>query len=250
MITLYGFGPFFGLPDASPYVMKTEVQLRMAGLAYRKDLTGYPAAPKGKLPYIDDAGTIVADSTFIRAHVEKTRGIDLDAGLDPFERATAWAIERMLEDHLGWTSGYFRWLVPENFDKGPARFFDGLPEAVRDEVREDTRREVAARFWGQGMGRHAPAEVAYLGGRSLRAFSAMLDDKPFVGGSRPCGTDATAFAMLATILAPHFDTALRRRAEALPNLVDYTARMMRRYFPGHPWQGEGEAANDAWRLSA
>ena len=36
MITLYGFGPAFGLPDPSPYVMKTEVQLKMAGLGYLK----------------------------------------------------------------------------------------------------------------------------------------------------------------------------------------------------------------------
>ena len=48
MITLYAFGPLFDLPDASPYVMKTEIQLRMAGLAYQKDFSGFPRAPKGK----------------------------------------------------------------------------------------------------------------------------------------------------------------------------------------------------------
>ena len=37
MITLFGFGAGFGLPEISPYVTKTEVQLKMAGLAYRKE---------------------------------------------------------------------------------------------------------------------------------------------------------------------------------------------------------------------
>ena len=32
MITLFGFGPAFGLPDPSPFVMKTEIQLKMAGV--------------------------------------------------------------------------------------------------------------------------------------------------------------------------------------------------------------------------
>jgi glutathione S-transferase len=68
MITLYTFGPSAGLPDISPFVMKAEVLLKMAGLPYRTDTTGFRKAPKGKLPYIDDDGEIVADSTFIRCY--------------------------------------------------------------------------------------------------------------------------------------------------------------------------------------
>ena len=54
MITLYGFGAGFGLPEISPFVTKTEVQLKMAGLAYRKEKAKPPASPKGQLPYIVD----------------------------------------------------------------------------------------------------------------------------------------------------------------------------------------------------
>ena len=32
MITLFTFGPSFGLPDASPFVMKDELLLKMDGL--------------------------------------------------------------------------------------------------------------------------------------------------------------------------------------------------------------------------
>ena len=46
MIVLYGFGPGFGLPEKSPFVTKTEVQLKMAGLAYRKDRAMPPASPR------------------------------------------------------------------------------------------------------------------------------------------------------------------------------------------------------------
>ena len=127
MITLYGFGPRFGLPEASPYVTKAEVQLKMAGLPYVKQVTTPDTSPKGQLPYIDDGDARVADSTFIRIHLEESYGIDLDAGLDDRQRAEAWAIERMTENHFTWSMTYARWMLPENFAKGPAHFFDGAP---------------------------------------------------------------------------------------------------------------------------
>ena len=67
MITLYSFGPGFGLPDPSPFVTKVEALLKMAKLPYRMDTTGFTKAPKGKLPYIEDDGVTVSDSTFIRS---------------------------------------------------------------------------------------------------------------------------------------------------------------------------------------
>ena len=137
MITLYGFGSGFGLPELSPYVTKTEVQLKMAGVAYRKEQAAPDASPKGQLPYIDDDGEVVADSTFIRAHIERKYGADLDCGLDARARAEAWAIERMIENHFTWTFVYARWILPANFEKGPARLFDNAPEGIRAQLRQD-----------------------------------------------------------------------------------------------------------------
>ena len=89
MITLYGFGPGFGLPEISPFVTKTEVHLKMAGLAYRKEKTKPTASPKGQLPYIEDGAEAIADSTFIRAHLEGKYGFDFDAPLSLQHRAQA-----------------------------------------------------------------------------------------------------------------------------------------------------------------
>ncbi len=232
-LLLHGFGPAFGLPEASPYVTKTEVHLKMLGLPYRKVVKGFAGAPKGKLPYIDDGGTLVADSTFIRAHLERTHGVDLDEGLDARARAEAWAIERLLEDHLGFAMSYFRWCVPESFDKGPAHFFDGAPEPVRAKLREDAQARVKAVQHGQGMGRHSVAEIAELGGRSLAAVSTLLGDRPFLMGERLSGADAIAFGMLAGVMTPFFDTELQREAASHANLVAYVERMMARFFPEH-----------------
>ena len=69
MITLYGLGAGFGLPEISPFVTKTEVQLRMAGVAYRKEKARPPSSPEGATaPTSSTRAESIADSTFIRAH--------------------------------------------------------------------------------------------------------------------------------------------------------------------------------------
>lgn len=236
MITLYGIGPGFGLPEISPYVTKTEVQFRMAGLKYVKQRAMPDTSPKGQLPYVDDGDERIADSTFIRFHLEKKHGFDLDAGLDERQRAEAWAIERMVENHFNWASVYTRWMMPENFAKGPAHFFDDAPENIRDAVREDVRGRVAESMRIAGLARHTPDEITELGVRSLSALSMLLGWKPYLMGDKPCGTDAMAFASLAGLMTPFFDSPLRQRALEFSNLVAYVDRMMARYYPEHQWQ--------------
>jgi hypothetical protein len=80
MITLYTFGPFLGTPDSSPFVTKAMALLKVAGLEYREQVGGILRAPKGLLPFIDDDGEVVADSTFIRFHIERKYRFDFDAG--------------------------------------------------------------------------------------------------------------------------------------------------------------------------
>jgi glutathione S-transferase len=75
--------------------MKTMLLLKLAGLPYEEKRASPLSAPKRKLPYIEDDGVIVPDSTFIRFHIEKKYGIDFDAGLLPEQKAAAWSIEKM-----------------------------------------------------------------------------------------------------------------------------------------------------------
>jgi glutathione S-transferase len=241
-ITLFSFGPGFGLPELSPFCTKTEVQLKLAGLSYRKEKARPDMSPKGQLPFIEDDGARIADSHFIRAHVERKYGVDLDAGLDAAARAQAWAVERMLENHLLYAFAYERWLIPENFARGPAHFFDDAPESERDRLREEVKGRVAHRLFEVGMTRHSAPEIVELGERSLAAVAALLGERPYLMGARPTGIDATAFGMLAGILTPFFESPLRRRAEGFPNLVAYTRRLMRQFYPDHAWASVGAAA--------
>jgi glutathione S-transferase len=242
MITLYGFGAGFGLPEMSPFVTKTEVQFKMAGLAYRKQRAMPPASPKGQLPYIEEDGRSIADSTFIRAHIEQKHGFDFDAGLDQGQRAQAWAFERMIEHHLYWALIGARWVDADNFAKGPARFFDGAPEDRREKLREDAQFRVAENYLLSGLGRHAPDDDIELAVRSLYALSLQIGDKPYLMGTKPCGTDATAFGMLSGILTPFFESKLRLRAQRFENLTAYVDRMMEEHYPEFGWAALRQAA--------
>jgi glutathione S-transferase len=231
MITLYSFGPGFGLPDPSPFVTKAETLLKMAKLPYRVDTSGFNKAPKDKLPYIDDDGETIADSTFIRWHLDKKYKVDFDRGLSSEQRAIAWAFEKMLEEHLYWAVVHARWMDDANFAKGPAIFFRAIPAPVRPLLVGIIRRRLRRTLHGQGIGRHSPDEIVALGTRSVDATADYLGTKPFMMGAEPTGLDATAFAFVAGVLCPLFDTPLRNAAERHESLKRYVGRMTGRFYP-------------------
>lgn len=231
MITLYTFGSFWGLPDPSPFVMKGEMLLKLARLPYEKHVGGYGKAPKGKLPYIRDGETVVADSTFIRLYLEKQYGIDFDAGLTPRERGVAWAAEKMLEDQLYWIMVYWRWLDDANFERGPKAFFQRAPAIVRPLAIAMVRKGLRKTLHGHGVGRHKLDEMTTLAERGFASLSDILGDNPYFMGAKPCGADATLFAFVTAGLASPFESPVRDKLQGFTNLVDYRDRMMAEYYP-------------------
>ncbi len=231
MLKIYGFGPAPGLPDLSPYVMKAMTLLRMAGVDYVVDTTGFRKAPKGKLPYIDDDGVIVADSTLIRFHLEKTRGVDFDAGLTSEQRAQSWAIEKFCEDRVTNYIALHRWCDDANFARGIGAFFDKmLPAPIRAPVKWMVRRGIVQRY-RHNLARFSKEELTAFAARDADALATLIGDKPYLMGDAPCAADTAVFATLILLLDPATNSPLRDAALAKPNLVAYRDRMMGRYFP-------------------
>jgi len=100
-IKLFQFPRMFGIPNVSPFCCKLETWLRIAGIPYEVVDTPDPrAGPKGKLPFIEDAGVRIADTSLIVDYLVKTRGVDPDARLDASQRAIALLVQRTLEEQL------------------------------------------------------------------------------------------------------------------------------------------------------
>lgn len=231
MIALQTFGPFFGLPDPSPFVTKMDVLMKMSGVPYQSAVGDFRQAPKGKMPFIVEDGVKIGDSTLIRLHLENKHGVDFDKHLSPSEKGVAWAVEKMLEDNLYWIIVRERWLNDANFDKGPAQFFKTIPAPIRPLVTRMVRKQVRKHLHGQGLGRHNADEVLALAKRAIDSLAAVLGDKPYLMGNHKCGADATAFAFALGMLCAHFDTPIRAHAEQYTNLVSYKERMLQEFYP-------------------
>ncbi|WP_199103705.1 glutathione S-transferase C-terminal domain-containing protein [Aquitalea sp. ASV11] len=235
MITLYTFGPAFGLPDPSPFVIKAEMLLKLSGLPYRKQRGSMRTAPKGKLPYIVDAGAQVPDSTLIRLYLAEQYGITLDASLSDADKAVAWSVECLCSDHLYWCVVHERWLDDAVFARGPGVFFQRVPFLLRGMVIRMIRRKVRGNLHGQGLGRFSTAERQRLLQLDIASLATLLADKPYMLGETPSWLDATVFAFVASaLLATLGDTPSRQVVSQYPNLVDYVSRLRQQYFP--EWQ--------------
>ena len=232
MITLYTFGPNVELPDPSPFVLKTMIQLKMAGLSYETDsrFARFRAAPKGKLPYLDDDGTIIADSAFIRQHIESKYGYEFDAGLDARERATAFAVTKMLEEGYYWIGVHTRWIEADNWQITKAALFAKIPMPLRAIIPGVAQRTVVRNLFGQGTGRHKPEEIFAIGKGYMRALSDLLGDRPALMGDKPCGADATVLAVLMGTLTPAYRSPVGDAVRQMPNLMAYVDRWKPVYF--------------------
>ena len=58
--------------------------------------------PRKKIPWIEYNGTVMSDSQHIIDYLNKKFNRDLNKHLSPKERATAWAIQKWLEESTYW----------------------------------------------------------------------------------------------------------------------------------------------------
>jgi glutathione S-transferase len=224
MIVLHHFGDTFGF-DPSPFCLKLETYLQLAGHPFRKTRGDVRKAPKRKLPYIDDGGRIVADSRAIIDYLKATYGDPLDGQLTPLQSAEMHAWQRMIEESLYWTIVYSRWIDQEGWAAFAPRVFGFLPPPLRWLVPPLLRKRVARTLDGQGTLRHSKDEIYAFGGRDIHALATLLGDRPYMFGDKPTSLDASATGFLVNILQAPLETRLKTDTAQHANLVAYTQRM-------------------------
>jgi glutathione S-transferase len=234
---VYAYGPAWGCADLSPFCVKLQTWLRMAGLPYESRVGHVRKMPKRKLPAVELDGQVTGDSALIIEQLRQRHGDPLgDDALDSATRAQARALRAMLEAELYFAAAYLRW-APEHawrvYEPEIAAYVRrvGAPRLLAPLAARAARREVLAQLHAQGMGRHTPEQVAAIGVDCVTALADYLADKPFMLGAEPRTLDATVFAVVHCVLLAPFESALKDCMRARANLVAYHDRMLARWWP-------------------
>jgi len=232
MLELHQFRRAWDIPNPSPFCIKVECFLRMAGIAHRVVEIDMPrAGPKGKAPWIVDGEVRLGDSTLLIRYLQHSRGIDLDAALSAQQRALSHAVSVMLDEHLYWALVYSRWVDARHWPALRDQFFGALPPLLRGVVPPLARRQVRDQLYKHGMGRHGEDEIYALGCADLQALAALLGDGPYLHGDTPTLVDASVFAYVLCIERPPFDSPLKSEVQRHPQLIAHSERMLRTCFP-------------------
>jgi len=234
MIKLYSFGSAFNLADPSPFVTKVDLYMRANKIEFESipSADNLQKAPKGKLPFIDDNGLIIADSSFIIKHLEQYHNAKIDDWLSDKQKATAYLMSKSLEENLYWCIVHSRWVDELTWPTVKATFFDPMPFPLNKIVPIIARRNVIKNINGHGMGKHSNGEIMTIAQQSLESLSVLLGNKPFFFGGTITSLDITAYAMISNFTQSTIENPMNEMAKKYENLVAYTKRIQQEYYPG------------------
>ncbi len=235
-IELFVFPKLPNLPNASPFCMKLEAYLRMAGLEYqvthvhdgRRSGTG-----TNKIPYIKIDGESYSDSGLIIERLEQQLTNPIDGNLTPKQRAESLSIQRLLEEHLYFIIVYSRILDPQGW-LGWSKLANehmGVPKLLLNLAKPLLRMQVKKHLHGQGIGRHKAETIWMLGNADVVAVSDWLDNGPYAFGTNPHVIDSCLAAFTAGVVRMPWEYPLKQAFLRHPNLIAHSERFMNEFFP-------------------
>lgn len=159
-LIVYGTFGAWGLPTVSPFVMKLETWLRIAGIPYEIRPGNPLRAPKGKVPYVELDGQLMGDSELIIAELSRRHPLTHDAWLTPAQAAVGHALRRMLEEGTYFHTVRFRWIEDDGWPHQVAAFSPHMPPLIGGLILGSICRKLRKTALLQGSGRHDRAAAA------------------------------------------------------------------------------------------
>lgn len=226
MITLHQYPKAFGLSSLSPFCIKVEFFLKVANLPYDIQVEVNPGkGPKGKMPFINDSGKKIPDSSFIIDHLIEKYSLKHLTIENPKAQAEALAFKTMIEDALYFGLLYSRWVDPVGFNRVVTEFKPLFPPMVGGPFLRIIRRNLVKQSIAQGLGRHSAFEVYSISEKQINSLSVLLNEKEFFFEGKVTYFDATSYSFLSTIIKQPIESPIKKAILSHKNLCEYVNRM-------------------------
>ncbi|MFP8966985.1 glutathione S-transferase C-terminal domain-containing protein [Pokkaliibacter sp. CJK22405] len=230
MVVLHQFPAMLGLPNASPYCLKVEAFIRMAGIPFEIRHTASYRGPRGKLPFIEHDGTVVPESETILDTLTEMAAPDRLQVLTPEQQTTGHLLARMADYSLSWMLMYDRWLVPVTWPRSREAFFTSVPWMIRPVLAALYQFRVKRDCWAHGVGRLIMPERRSRLLQDLTCLSDVLGDKPYLFGDKPSRYDASCFGVIANMARDPLGIPSKQVLQGFPNLLAWSDRILREHF--------------------
>ena len=238
MLELWQFGEAWGLPNISPFCIKTETYLKMAQVPFKICIQNNPnKSPNGRLPYIKDGGTIITDSSSIIEYTKTKFGDPLDSKLTVGEKNDLVVYQHLFEDSLYWVTVYGRWFTNEGWEVYAPTIAKLFPPGLGF-LKAIVRRDMLKQMDYQGISQRSADEVFSIGRKNLQAASAFLGEKPYFLGNKMSSLDASAYGALISIMWAPFENRLKQDAKSFPNLEKYCQRIKSAFYTNAQKEGQ------------
>ena len=227
-ITLYAFPTGPGFFNFSPYCTKVEILLAQAGLEFSLEMPeDYKTFSKGRLPVLNDNGSIIEDSEIIRLHIAEKYGKELDGSLTAAEKATGHAVCRMLDERTIYGLVWTRWAEDAGWSQTKPIFFEGMPDATAEEMRAQVIEAIKA----VGFGKFTSEEQKTFIRADLKTLSGLLGEREFFLSDEPTYLDATIFGHISNLYGTPIRSWTNELVGEHQNLVNYFNQGMARWYP-------------------
>jgi len=198
----------------------------MANLPYDIQIELNPGkGPKGKMPFIEDAGEKIPDSSFIIEHLIRKYSLDHLTITNPEKEAQALAFKSMIEDALYFGLLYSRWVDPNGFKVVKSSFLPMFPPVIGHPFLAFIRNNLIKQSKAQGLGRHSASEVYAISEKQISSLATLLGENEFFFENKVTYFDATAYAFLNTIMKQPIESPIKKGIKAHSNLCEYIRRM-------------------------
>merc|ERR1711884_984539 len=250
LVYLFQFTRSPQIPSISPFCLKLESWLKLHGIKYQNvDHKCKFRSKKGLLPFIELNGEEIADSNMIIETLSKKFEKEMPAELSQDQKNVQHAMIAMVENHLHWTTVYWKSKDVDNILKGyklnlQSAIGSKAPASILNFYFKYTFcRKGLKKVRANGMGVHTAEEIDNFGKKDLQTLSEMLGEKEFFFGDEPAMLDMVVFSHVAQLamVDKEFPCPLRDYLEAdCKNLVGLVNRMKDRCWGDHWLNATGE----------